>query len=223
MRHLSLVSLLFGLCSWHSANAQWKRGFSEMLIPKIAPLTLFDPYTPGASIGFEFQPHDNWSVQLEYNLPFPYLAFFNHNAGKINHQTRRMRAEIRIYPGMPSDAAAWYLAGEGFFVQERYKRENSTLFRDGALYNFTESRIERDVIGGALKAGYQFTINYFMVIDAFAGLGMRYVQLEHSPEALFPTPILFDERWGGDQREGNFLRPHLALGIRLGISLYQRY
>ena len=89
--------VLFLLLLVQTAQGQWKRDITEMLIPKMAPLTLFDPNTPGFSIGLEFQPHDNFSVQFEYNIPFDALAFFNYNTGKINHQTQRYRGEVRLY------------------------------------------------------------------------------------------------------------------------------
>lgn len=214
---------LFLLLLVQTAQGQWKRDITEMLIPKMAPLTLFDPNTPGFSIGLEFQPHDNFSVQFEYNIPFDALAFFNYNTGKINHQTQRYRGEVRLYPGYPSEAAAWYLAAEGFVTTEKYERENSTLFRDGQLFSFPRGDVQREVFGGALKYGYQFTLNYHFVIDVFGGLGIRQVSITHQPDALFPSELLFDERWGGDQREGTFLRLHLALGMRIGISLFPRY
>lgn len=220
-RQVSLGFLL--ICFTNSAMAQWKQDISEMLIPKLAPLTLFDPNTPGFSLGLEFQPHDNASVQFEYNVPFSGLAFFNYNDGKINHQTQRYRGELRFYPGYPSEAAAWYLAAEGFVTTERYSRENSTLLRNGLLYSFPRSDIRREIYGGALKYGYQFTVNYHLVIDVFGGLGVRQVSIVNQPDDLFPSELLFDERWGGDQREGTFLRPHFALGVRLGISLFPRY
>lgn len=217
-----VVLLLVAGCHMQT-QAQWKYSWTEMFIPKIAPLTLFDPYTPGISLGLEFQPMDQAALQLEYNIPFEYLSFFNFNEGKIDHNTRRFRGEFRIYPGCPDESAAWYLAGEGFVVTERYRRENSLLLRNEQLYSYTRSTITRDVFGGAVKAGYQFVVNYYLMVDVFAGLGVRQVTIQHRPEEFFPSAALFDERWGGDQREGSFIRPHLALGIRLGWSLYSRY
>lgn len=203
--------------------AQKKSAIKEMLLPKVAPLTLFDPYTPGLSLGLEFQPTDQWGLQFEYNIPFEALAFFNYNEGKQAHQTNRIRSEIRYYPGRQFSDKAYYVALEGFSVKENYYRENSTLYRNGQLYNFVRSDIERSVKGFAVKGGYQFVVNYYLMVDVFVGLGLRQVSVMHQPTELFPTPLLFDERWGGDQREGIFNRPHLALGMRLGWSLYQRY
>lgn len=204
-------------------NAQWKSNIREMFLPKFAPLTLFDPKTPGFSLGLEFQPHRNAAVQFEYNVPFSALAFFNYNSGKINHQTERYRGEIRFYPGHPLASAAWYLSAEGFVTNEQYTRENSTLLRNGQLFTYPRSEVRREVLGGAFKYGYQFTLKDHLVIDVFGGLGIRQVSITHQPDALFPSELLFDERWGGDQREGTFLRPHLALGIRIGASLFPRY
>lgn len=215
-------AILWCCCGTAVVLGQQKHAIKEMLLPKIAPLTLFDPYTPGLSVGLEFQPIDQLGLQFEYNLPFEALAFFNYNEGKRDHTTRRMRGELRYYPGKQFSNKAHYLALEGFAVTENYYRENSTLFRNGALYNFVRSDIERQVRGFALKGGYQFVVNYHLMIDVFGGLGMRQVQITHQTSELFPTPLLFDERWGGDQREGTFYRPHLALGVRLGWSLYQR-
>lgn len=214
---------LLMLCFSSGALAQKKGQIKEMFLPKMAPLTLFDPYTPGLSIGLEFQPIEQLGFQFEYNLPFDALAFFNYNEGKLDHQTRRMRSEFRYYPGRQFSDKAYYFALEGFSVRENYYRENSTLYREGALYNFIRSDIERKVTGFALKTGYQFVVNYYLMVDVFGGLGMRQVSITHQTSELFPTPLLFDERWGGDQREGTSNRLHLALGVRLGWSLYQRY
>lgn len=204
-------------------KAQMKNEWQEMFIVKLAPLTLFDPYTPGVSLGLEFQPLDAASIQFEYNLPFSALSFFNYNTGKIDHKTTRYRGEFRYYPGRPDEAAAYYLAAEGFFTAENYRRENSTLLRNNVLYEFTTSNISRTVIGGAIKGGYQFTMGGYLMLDVFAGIGIRNVVLRHDASTLFPSALLFDPRWGGDQKEGNFWRPHIALGLRLGMSLYERY
>jgi len=205
------------------AQAQMKDEWQEMFIPKLAPLTLFDPYTPGVSLGLEFQPFDAVSIQFEYNLPFSPLSFFNYNTGKLDHKTTRYRGEFRYYPGRPDEAAAYYLALEGFFTAENYRRENSSLLSDNVLYEFTNSNINRTVIGGAIKGGYQFAIGGYLMLDVFAGIGVRNVVLRHDASTLFPSALLFDPRWGGDQKEGEFWRPHIALGLRLGVSLYERY
>lgn len=223
MLRKSLNMLLLLLTIHGGVLAQKKSVLKEMFLPKIAPLTLFDPYTPGLSVGLEFQPFHQLGFQVEYNLPFAALAFFNYNEGKSDHQTSGLRSEIRYYPGQQFSDKSYYLALEGFSISENYYRENSTLYRNGQLYNFTRSDIERKVRGFALKGGYQFVVNYYLMIDVFGGLGMRQVQITHQTSELFPTPLLFDERWGGDQREGTFNRLHLALGVRLGWSLYQRY
>jgi len=215
------VIFLFSLAT--SAKAQMKYTWQEMFIFKMAPLTLIDPYTPGLSLGLEFQPFDAASIQFEYNIPFAPLSFFNYNEGKLNHQTTRYRGEFRYYPGRPDEAAAYYLAAEGFFTAENYSRENSTLLRDNILYAFATSNVNRTVIGGAFKGGYQFTLNGYVMLDVFAGIGVRHVAITHDASALFPSALQFDERWGGDQKEGAFLRPHFALGFRLGMSLYERY
>lgn len=219
------LRLLLGMAAFSVSVTQAQRTYQikEMLLPKVAPLTLFDPYTPGLSLGLEVKPIEQLGFQFEYNLPFDALSFFNYNEGKLNHETQRMRGEIRYYPGRQFADKSYYFALEGFSVNEKYQRENSTLYRNGALYNFTASDVERAVRGFALKGGYQFVVNYYLMIDVFGGLGMRQVQIAHQPTELFPTPLLFDERWGGDQREGTFNRLHLALGVRLGWSLYQRY
>jgi len=213
-------ALSFALLS--HVQGQMKYAWNEMFIPKIAPLTLFDPYTPGISLGLEFQPFDAASIQFEYNIPLSELSFFNYNAGKLNHQTTRFRGEFRYYPGRPDEAAAYYLAAEGFFTAENYSRENGTLLRNDVLYNFTTSNINRTVIGGAIKAGYQFSLSGFLMLDVFAGIGVRNVLITHQPNALYTSALSFDSRWGGDQREGEFWRPHIALGVRLGMSLYER-
>jgi hypothetical protein len=219
------LGILLGMAAFSVSVTQAQRTYQikEMLLPKVAPLTLFDPYTPGLSLGLEVKPIQQLGFQFEYNLPFDVLSFFNYNEGKLNHETQRMRGEIRYYPGRQFADKSYYLALEGFSVNEKYRRENSTLYRNGTLYNFTASDVERRVRGFALKGGYQFVVNYYLMIDIFGGLGMRQVQIAHQPTELFPTPLLFDERWGGDQREGTFNRFHLALGVRLGWSLYQRY
>ncbi len=218
---VSLVLLLFSQV--FPSQAQMKNEWQEMFIPKFAPLTLFDPYTPGISLGLEFQPLDAFSIQFEYNIPFAPLSFFNYNTGKIDHQTTRYRGELRFYPGRPDEAAAYYIAAEGFYTAENYRRENSTLLRNNILYEFTNSNINRTVIGGAIKGGYQFSLNGYVMLDVFAGIGVRNVVLTHDASTLFPSALLFDSRWGGDQREGEFWRPHIALGMRLGFSLYERY
>lgn len=199
-----------------------EKKIAEMFLPKLAPLTLFDPNTPGISLGVEFQPLHKVSIQFEYNVPFSGLAFFNYNSGKLNLQTQRYRGEIRFYPGFPSETAAWYLAAEGFATRQQYTRESSTLLRNGQLFSYPSSYISREVFGGALKYGYQFTITEYILLDVFSGLGLRQVSILHQPEELYPSELLFEDRWGGDQREGTFLRPHFALGIRVGISLFPR-
>lgn len=222
LRFLGLIFILLS-CFRLQLNAQMKYTWQEMFIPKLAPLTLFDPYTPGISLGLEFQPFDAASIQFEYNIPFAPLSFFNYNTGKLDHQTTRYRGEFRYYPGRPDEAAAYYFAAEGFYTAENYRRENSTLLRNNVLYEFTTSNINRTVIGGAIKGGYQFALNGFVMLDVFAGLGVRNVVLTHDASTLFPSALLFDPRWGGDQREGEFWRLHIALGVRLGLSLYERY
>jgi hypothetical protein len=222
LRKLILVALFFS-GGIQFSQAQFKYSWKEMILPKVAPLTLFDPYTPGLSLGLEFQPLDALGVQFEYNLPFAALSFFNFNEGKSNHQTTRFRGEIRYYTPEASDTRALYFAAEGFSTNERYQRQNNTLLRDGKLYNYNNSNIRRSIVGGALKAGYQFNINEFIMLDVFSGIGIRQVEIVHQTDVLFESALLYDPRWGGDQKEGKSLRLHIPLGIRMGFSLYPRW
>ncbi len=202
-----------------STNSDWK----DIFMPKVHPFMLFHPNTPGLAVGLEIRPLRSLSVQAEYTLPFYGLTFYNNNFGKFDQQFQRVRAEIRFYPD-PNEDWEYYFAAEGIYNQEKYFRERSFIIRDELAFNYIRSDITLNSLGGTLKAGYQFVIFDWFIVDTYVGAGAKAVTTTHAPIGLYEVPLTRETtREGGDQFEGTKIKPHFSIGARLGFSFFPRY
>ena len=220
---VSLLLLLTETKGQFNPDFRWSEGWQEVVLPKLQPTMLTHPHTPGLAVGVEIRPIRSISVQAEYTLPFYGLQFYSNNFGKLGHDFFRLRSELRFYPN-PADDREWYFALEGNYTTENYYRENSSFIRNEKPYSYIRSDITLIRAGGALKAGYQFTVTDWLLVDVFVGIGGRQKQVNHAPVGLFELPVLRDpEREGGDIAEGTTVGLYMVAGARLGFSLYPRY
>jgi hypothetical protein len=196
----------------------------DLLLPKIQPLMLWHPNTPGLALGLELRPLRSIAIQGEYTLPFYALAFYNNNQGRIDQDFLRLRQEIRFYPN-PDEEKEFYYALEFRYDRATYHRLNSLLIQDDKVYNYIRSDISRVRMGFAAKFGYQFVVADWLMIDAFGGLGLSNRELIHRPDQLFEVPVTREQarESGSDIEAGKQLQPLFFLGVRIGFSLYQRY
>lgn len=202
-----------------SRNSDWK----EIFMPKIQPFMLIHPNTPGLAIGLEIRPIRSLSLQTEFTLPFYALAFYNNNQGKYDQSFTRLRSEIRFYLD-PNDDYEYYIALEGQYTQAQYYRLNGFILQNDKAFNYIRSDVQLTSLGGTLKGGYQFAFWDWFVLDAYAGVGLRNINTQHAPIGLFEVPLSRElEREGGDQFEGNELRPVFTVGVRIGLSFFPRY
>jgi hypothetical protein len=193
-------------------------------IIKWAPSSLFTPETPTMQFGLEFMPRVNRNISLELDYAFKCIVGTNEWDGRFDRQYDKYSIEIRYYLHSPIERRRvnFFMALEGFHVNYKYAtQKRSYTSANNINYGYDFARTTKLINGLSAKAGFVFKFNFPVWLECFAGIGMRNVSVEYSDVAnkreidnfdqSLAFPIIFSD---SDNLEGQFLRPHISLGLK---------
>lgn len=116
-----------------------------------------------------------------------------------------------------------YLSAEVFYSPEEYRKKDNWLLVDDAAYHYDYSEVNRRMLGFCLKVGLEQVVAKRLVLDVFAGPGLRRIKIEHEPINAqlqeYDPPVYFYVE-PVDKREGKFTRLHLGLGFKIGLIIF---
>lgn len=195
------------------------------LVAKFSPLTLIDPNTAAIQFGLEYRFLPQVSLQAEYGLGTPKLAPLSFNDDKVmdSYKYHKFRTELRYYPTLKRARDPYYFAAEVFYIPERYSRENGRV-ND---FLFDKASVKRDIWGGCVKYGMQYTIWKRLMVDCFVGIGVRNVFTAYTDTYALrpysaPNPELVPANDETVYKDivGDRWVPHFALGAKIGWAIF---
>lgn len=194
----------------------------DRLLLKLAPLTLLDPSTSALMLGLEFRPVPRVGLELDYGFQFRPLQLFDWNLNKTNLRYHKFKLEGRYY--IPrTKRKQWYLAAEAFYVPQSYTVGRGTYQRGDEQRAYDQAHIEREVGGGALKAGQMRRLGQRFWLDMALGLGVRAREVRYETQNERTANPLFDSPnqnfLAATPDPGRHTRVAPAAAFRLAYSL----
>jgi len=197
------------------------------IVLKATPLRLFNPSVPAIQLGVELQLSKRVSFSFEYGYPFEGLS-----AEKvIDIYDKKLEWKYAVYTTeikykLPSSKLRRhpFISAQQFVIPQTYSKTSSFLITNGEIITYSESKVEKHVIGFSLNMGTETTFNKFMM-EAFVGLGIKGISIDHSLRNPSINPVATSSSelkpWQDDidRREGIFIRPHAVIGLRFGFGI----
>lgn len=192
----------------------------------IAPLNVFDPVTGVFQIGVEKRLSQRIGLSLDYGFKFNHFSFYYLKNERKNYKYYKAKAEIKYFFKLNSTDRSVisnpYMAIQGFYFPQQYRKDSSWIVENGKSYRYAYSNIKRKVVVASILLGEQKYIKPRVVLDYYAGFGIRRMTIAHQPINAVEGYRSEPKEWSPiiiDQYNGVFYRAHMALGIKVGFLL----
>lgn len=199
----------------------------HMLQVRFAPLGIIDPNTAAIQPGLQYLYNQKIGFSVEYGFPFRAISLFNLNHDKEDFTYYKIRSELKYFwLGRIAKAVEKkvhpYLALEGFYIPQTYRKENDWFERGDVQFHYETSTIQKDVLGSAAKIGFETRFRSGFVLDVFGGVGIRNVSIRHQASGLRDIGPHMEDEWvrSKDRNERDHIFFHMALGVKIGYTLF---
>ena len=197
---------------------------------RIAPLNAFTPNAEVLQWGMQKRFNQRLALAADYGFKFRTFSLGSKNGGRLNYHYYTAKGEVKYFFALRQNKRSGftnpYFSIQGFYFPQKYDNKNGWLYLNNKSYHYDRSTITRNVAVSSLLIGDEH-VTKRMVIDYYIGAGVRKITIHHhntigavEGRRSFPAEI-----GGGiriDEKEGNFYRPHLALGFKLGYILNKK-
>ncbi len=184
------------------------RKWDPKLCVKFAPLSLLGIYAgPSIRLGAEFKVMDNWSLYHEFGY------FFAYKHGALTKLELKHYFEDQDEPDVNSGG---YLSGELYYKYQYFDASDS--IQIAPKYEKTYS-VSKHVECFTLKYGYMKVYPCGIVVDLFAGIGIRVKQAKNTLTADENEHIEHSTDYGPNvftNEAGNKVYPNIDLGVKVG-------
>lgn len=204
---------------------------SNRLEISIAPLSLFD-YTPRFRMGIEYYSHEKIGFSFDMGYGNNSLNAFADQNRSEDYELTEYRAQVNYFIILKKQIA-FYMGPELFFIQTRDVMNNSYLIKPeyppGSPTNlathYQQADYYRQKVGLNYKLGLKLIFWKQLTFDVYAGIGIAHRKIEYShiinPEDM-PLGALRGLLIGNHITVGEKYIPHLALGAKVGIILWEK-
>lgn len=190
----------------------------------VAPLNLFDPVSGVLQVGIQKNFNQRIALSLDHGIKLDVFKYVRDGTDREDYKYTKSKAELKYFIGLKSkDSSSTvfpYLSVEGMFFPQKYRKENSRIFREEGSFWYDYSNIKRTVWVASIKYGREKRYKR-TAFDFNMGIGVRRMSIEHQafglvkdllePRGYFLPPI--------DTKEGVFYRPHVSLGFKVGYVI----
>lgn len=193
---------------------------------RIAPLNIIDPATGVIQVGVQKKFTSRWALSFDYGLRFNNLIFQDIKKERKEYRYSKSKAEIKYFfkskTRYTSKGDDMYIALQGFYFPQQYRKDNSWLIRNRTSYQYSYSNISRNVAVASVLMGGEH-VRGRLITDYYVGLGIRKMTIRHQPVNMVARQRLESKEWVNitpvDHNEGIFYRPHYAIGFKIGYIL----
>ncbi len=215
------------LTNYYREDSATRALLARRLTVRVTPTSLIDLNGPCLPVGLEYRIYKSLAISLEGSIPMSYNIYvpvFKNNTGKTIHSDIRLRLELRKYFVMRHSRRA-FVGVEAYMRQQEFTQADG--FYDGPrlfhVYTYSSADIKKFHAGIAPFIGKSFLVNGHLQLDAYFGLGLRYMENNYYN---FIGQKLGGKNsgWGAlfvseDQLYGHMWRPYLSVGIKIGYML----
>ena len=203
-------------CSPKAATQDSTSRFSMLLSP-----ALFIPVSVAVQGGMQYKAGKKWSVVIEAAFP----TFYPKNTPYEKITYWRTGAEIRHWFGRKMRSSKKYLSLQTHYLYRKLAdREQAFYYTKTQTFSYQNAVISTPVLSAALKLGAEVPAGKRTFVDAFIGLGPRFVFTRYNAQKSSLTSLepvrqqffKFDDAWLFNY---TLTRIHFAAGLRFGIRL----
>ena len=229
MKILFLVACGISLCF----NAFGQPDSARTWQVRWALTSLADPRTPTFQVGLQKNITSKWAFSFDYGLSTYGLLSKKYypDSVRTSFHYQKLRTELKyLFPVFESAVEGlqytFYLSVEGVFIPERYNKQMDYFYRDEERYEYSFSRIRNNIYTACLKGGIEWQYNRKWVLDTYAGLGPRFINVQHYDTIPGDLPYTGPQwlAWLSpaprDRVPGWHNTIHVALGIKLGYYIW---
>ncbi len=194
--------------------------YAPARILKFSYLSLFD-YKQSIQFAYEYKIRPRVTLQNELGYINTLIKGLYSYENFQNMRGIRTRFEARFYrKNRFNQVNGFYLAPEIFYVYTQYQRQKELgrgcVSGTCDFFELKRFQVYKNVVGVHFKVGVQIDLSPKLLLDIYGGLGLRMVYI-HAPEAEKEDFRL--NEFFFQYNNGEFLRPSMALGLKLGYIL----
>lgn len=224
---ICLLSIIALLCPFCSLFAQFDVESSKrQVIIKYSPLPMFD-FDNTIQFGLEIPlGKGNFSLQQDLGYgPARMNAWQNDRDDDPDKQTFKSRTHLHWYY-MERRRMRAYVGPEVLYKKVVYRQSQwvgndcDSPFGPCSFFRNQNVRVDKNVIAGHARFGWQFITPSRFTFDLFTGIGFRHMFVtSHSPGIPDSEVQSIDDIWEDLKPNESDLRPSAVLGFHLGIVL----
>jgi len=200
---------------------------NKQLQIRISPLGLIDPVSSVIQLGLQKQLNKRLAISIDYG--FKYLSFYD-PMNRKDYKYSKSRAELKYFVKLKNKSSGTsvspYLAVEGLFLPQKFRKEDEWIFRDHKNYKYEYSNINRQVLVANLKFGKEVWINNSFIFDKYIGIGVRKLTITQNAfgevESIYDEPMDLPSGSSIDWHNGIYYRPNLLVGFKIGYVLNKK-
>jgi len=144
-----------------------------------------------------------------------------------NYRYSKSKIELKYFIALkrkkPDSEDFPYVAVEGFYFPQKYRKENEWILRDGTSFRYEYTNVNRQVLVASLKLGMESPLSKRWTIDNYIGLGIRKMIISQvafgETEEPYYEPVDRIYTSSTDWKDGVYYRPHISLGFKLGYLI----
>jgi hypothetical protein len=186
---------------------------AQKLSIKFSPFSLLDPGTPTVMMGAEMRVSRTWAVELDYGLKTN-TGVLHWNVDKSRYHYFKLRSEVKYY--LPFWRNNKYVAIAGFYVPQSYDDTNNTYYDPNIKYRYDKAHVDKNVYGLCLKIGWVKKLSQRFSFEVFAGVGVRFVDMEFTNvEGKTEAIDGLNEWFSKNDMAGRQTLLHLETGLKI--------
>jgi len=188
----------------------------------VAPLNFIDLYTcPAYQVGIECKIFKAFSIHLQggqyFRIQHQWGSRLNNLSGYL------IKCELKYYLNRPQLSRGSYIALEAIYKTQNYDWQDSIHLTPAYL---TTYQVTKYISAFNLKIGDLIAFKSGIILDFYAGLGLRYRKLNTSLTTQEVNALKYsdDSNYDGNEAGGmgapaNYWNPNIVLGFRIGYIL----
>lgn len=189
--------------------------FAVLLSP-----ALFIPVSVAAQGGLQYKMSKRWSMLIEAAVP----AFYPKNTEYEEIDYWRTGVEVKRLLKKTNASRTYFSLQGNYLFRKLVDKEQAFFYTKTQTFSYQNAVISSPVLSAALKAGTELPAGKKTFVDAFIGLGLRFIFTEYKTEKALLTSteprkqdfLQFDDAWLYNY---TLTRLHLTAGLRFGLRL----
>ncbi|SEJ72839.1 hypothetical protein SAMN05216327_117113 [Dyadobacter sp. SG02] len=195
------------------------------VIIKYSPAAMFD-FDNTIQFGVEIPlGKGNFALQQDLGYGPSRMSSWQNDDNDVDKQTFKSRTHLRWYFMEKRRMRAY--VGPEFLFKKVVLRESQWIGKDCSgpwgpcsFFQNQDVRIDKNVVAGHARFGWQFIKSNRFVFDVFTGIGFRHIfNTSHSPGVPDYEVRGIDDVWEFLRPNESDLRPSAVMGFHLGIIL----